>query len=257
MGSGGGGGGGNPGMLASNAAPMKGIPIAGQEGGIGDAFNYGKFQSFLPDAKAEGPNDMATGLRPDMFQFKSPNGNVAGGTGGTQIEDMRDILAKLKTGGGGGAGGDSNTVGSRPWDQSTGFLDGAGGGGGGGGGPFGAAGGMPGMGGGGGGGFSRMNLPTGGGVGNQQDMQKQLDAFLGPTGGTGANWDYGKARGASDPYNYAGYGIAHPVGGDPSFGQVNSSTMPGLIAQPSIGWDPNSALKPSAGYTPPVKPPGT
>lgn len=69
-----GGGGGNPQALMGNSTPMKGLPIAGEGGGVGDPREYGTFQSFLPDVQAEGPNPMATGLRPDMFQYKKPTG---------------------------------------------------------------------------------------------------------------------------------------------------------------------------------------
>ena len=56
--------------------PIPDLPIAGKDSSIGDPYDYGKFQSFLPDAKAEGPNDMATGLRPDMFNYRKPSESV-------------------------------------------------------------------------------------------------------------------------------------------------------------------------------------
>jgi hypothetical protein len=83
---------------------MPGLPIAGQGAGV-DPTTYGKFQSFLPEPLAEGPNPMATGLRPDMLKFRSPGGGAdassGGGTSG-EIEALRGELAKLTAGGGGG-----------------------------------------------------------------------------------------------------------------------------------------------------------
>jgi hypothetical protein len=98
MGSGGGGGGGNPQALYQNAAPMKNLPIAGEGGGVGSPWEYGQFQNFLPDIKAEGQNPMATGLRPDMFKYKSPSGVVAESDTGNQIKELRDALAALQAG---------------------------------------------------------------------------------------------------------------------------------------------------------------
>lgn len=113
MGSSGGGGGGGAGMMAlmNQGRPMPGLPIAGSGANI-DPYDYGKFQNFLPDIKAEGQNDMATGLRPDMFTYRSPSGKVDPGMG-DQIQGLRDQLAALQAssqqnqfgaGGGGGAG---------------------------------------------------------------------------------------------------------------------------------------------------------
>jgi hypothetical protein len=92
---------------------MPGLPVAGQGPGV-DPYKYGQFQNFLPDIKAEGPNDMATGLRPDMFNYKKPGGGAVdtaggggGGSGGNvegEIQGLRDQLAQL-TAGGGGRGG--------------------------------------------------------------------------------------------------------------------------------------------------------
>jgi hypothetical protein len=107
------GGGGDDGMammaLRGGGTPMPGLPIAGQGGGgVGYPYKYGQFQNFLPDIKAEGPNDMATGLRPEMFDYKKPGGGAvaAGGGGNTdgQVQDLRDQLARLSGGGGGGIG---------------------------------------------------------------------------------------------------------------------------------------------------------
>jgi hypothetical protein len=106
--SGGGGGGGGMAALMGQGTPMPNLPVAGSAGTVNPQ-EYGKFQSFLPDIKAEGINDMATGLRPHMFQYKSPSGVVAegsgGGAGGGDTAGLRDMLAQLLAGGGGGGGG--------------------------------------------------------------------------------------------------------------------------------------------------------
>ena len=104
--SGDGSGGYFPGMFGA-ATPMPGLPIAGKDSAIGDPYEYGKFQNFLPDIKAEGRNDNATGLRPDMFIYKSPSGVVQQSSGDAQIQDLRNQLAALQAAqasqGGGGA----------------------------------------------------------------------------------------------------------------------------------------------------------
>ena len=109
MGSSGGGGDGGMGMMAlmGQGTPMPGLPIAGQGPGT-DAFKYGQFQNFLPDPVAEGENPMATGLRPDMFKYRSPGGVAAEGAGAggsDEIQALRDELAALKAGGAGGGEG--------------------------------------------------------------------------------------------------------------------------------------------------------
>jgi hypothetical protein len=102
-----GGGGGNPAALMQGASPAPGLPVAGQGGGVGDPFEYGKFQNFLPEPQSEGENPLATGLRPEMFEYLSPGGagGAAPGGAGNQIQEMRAALAKLQTPGLTGAGG--------------------------------------------------------------------------------------------------------------------------------------------------------
>jgi len=78
MGSGGGGGG-DPSALQRTAAPAPGLPISGKDSTIGDPFDYGKFQSFLPNAPSEGPADTATGLKAPMFDYRSPSQIMGGG----------------------------------------------------------------------------------------------------------------------------------------------------------------------------------
>jgi len=108
------GGGYFPGM-AGAASPMPGLPVAGANSVVGDPYKYGKFQQFLPDdlIHETGRNDNATGLRPDMFRYRGPGGEVdggagpgaaaasanAGGGGGDmsgQIQGLRDQLAQLQ-----------------------------------------------------------------------------------------------------------------------------------------------------------------
>jgi hypothetical protein len=115
---------------------MQGLPVAGKDSTIGSPYEYGQFQSFLPEIKAEGQNPMATGLRPDMFQFKSPTGVTAGGSGGG-ADAMRDVLAKLSaigTAGSGAAGGVGGGDFLGGGAGGGGFLGGGAGGGAGGGG---------------------------------------------------------------------------------------------------------------------------
>ena len=64
-------------------APAPGLPVAGAAGGAAaDPYSYGKFQNFLPEVTGEGPNPMAKGLTPDMFDYKPP-GAGGGGAGMT------------------------------------------------------------------------------------------------------------------------------------------------------------------------------
>jgi hypothetical protein len=120
MGSGGGGGG-NPALLTQNAAPMGGLPIAGKDSNIGDPYDYGKFQSFLPNPNPDGSATLARGLTPDMFQYKSPSGvpvsggsvlpGGSGGSGGVVRNNVDpgasggNVLPGDTSGGGGGTGG--------------------------------------------------------------------------------------------------------------------------------------------------------
>jgi hypothetical protein len=121
MGSSGGGGGGNPNAMFMNVAPMADLPIAGKDSAVGSPYEYGKFQSFLPDIKAEGPNDMATGLRPEMFQYKSPSGVVAQSDQGNQIQSLRDQLAQLQAAQAKMGSGGSNQFGAgeEDWRHQT------------------------------------------------------------------------------------------------------------------------------------------
>jgi len=90
-------GGSYQGPIMTTAGPqIPNLPVAGADSTIGSPFEYGKFQNFLPDAKASGPNDMATGLRPEMFQYRSPSGVVAESGLSGQIQGLRDQLAQLQ-----------------------------------------------------------------------------------------------------------------------------------------------------------------
>ena len=110
--------------VCGNAAPMPGLPIAGANSTIGDPYEYGKFQNFLPDIKAEGQNDMATGLRPHMFNYTKPNpgggvlpGTTLGDSGASDIQGLRDQLAALtaQISGGGGPGAGAGGAGGVGW----------------------------------------------------------------------------------------------------------------------------------------------
>jgi hypothetical protein len=102
-------------LLAMQAAqPMPGLPVAGKDSATGDPYEYGQFQNFLPDVKATGQNDVATGLRPDMFAYRKPNpgggaGNTLGGGAAAPAAgggaDPRTQLAAMMASGGGGGGG--------------------------------------------------------------------------------------------------------------------------------------------------------
>lgn len=119
---------GGGGYVSSPVGPaMPGLPIAGKDSNIGSPYEYGKFQNFLPDIKATGQNDMATGLRPDMFTYRSPSGVVAEGGAGNQIQSLRDELAAaLASGSIGGGGGGGRGVGGGAGYQSTGYTDASG-----------------------------------------------------------------------------------------------------------------------------------
>jgi hypothetical protein len=93
-------------MQAAAANPMSGLPVAGKDSTIGDPYKYGQFQNFLPEPLTEGPNPMATGLRPDMFQYRKP-GSGAGAD--PEIQQLRDQLAQVQAGGAGAAGGTGYT----------------------------------------------------------------------------------------------------------------------------------------------------
>lgn len=104
--------GGNPSALYQNAAPMDGLPIAGKDSTIGDPFDYGKFQNFLPDLPSDGSKaPSATGLTADMLQFKSPRGGVGaaiqsavdGGSGDKPAVGGAGDMLGTKAGGTGGS----------------------------------------------------------------------------------------------------------------------------------------------------------
>jgi hypothetical protein len=202
-----------------NAAPMQGLPVAGADSTIGSPYEYGQFQSFLPEIKAEGQNPMASGLRPDMFQFKSPTGVTAGGGGGG-ADAMRDILAKLSAagsaGGGGGAGGGD-------------FLGGGAGGGGG----------FPGdgAGGGAGGGGVAFPLPQTGRVGDAG-----AGAFIGGPGGGNMGqmhpaFNQPGVAGQTAFAPWAGTNIrAGGAGGNMPIDWRTAENAQPLIEQPKIGF---------------------
>ena len=95
MGSSGGDSGAGSMAMMMQGSPMPGLPVAGRDTAI-DPYNYGQFQNFLPEIQAEGQNPMATGLRPEMFEYRSPSGKVDPGVG-DQIQQLRDQLAAIQT----------------------------------------------------------------------------------------------------------------------------------------------------------------
>jgi hypothetical protein len=129
--------------MSQAAQPMQGLPIAGSNSATGDPYDYGKFQNFLPEIETPtlnpsttdhpliqnaGKNPSATGLRPYMFDYKSPRGNVVqgppaapagGGASSADIQGLRNQLSQLLAGGGGGGRPMLTTAGS-PGNLSSG-----------------------------------------------------------------------------------------------------------------------------------------
>jgi hypothetical protein len=101
-------------FLSQGGVPMPGIPIAGQGASNDNPQNYGKFQNFLPDIPpaGQGPAPSARGLTSEMFQYKSPQGQVAP----SDIDSLRQQLAALQSqvssGGGNGQFGAARPGGS-------------------------------------------------------------------------------------------------------------------------------------------------
>jgi len=94
-----GSGSGNPMFLSQGGTPIPGLPIAGQGAPNDNPRNFGQFQEFLPTIQPPGgtaggytiPSNaevraapLATGLKSEMFQYRSPQGAIApsGGGGG-------------------------------------------------------------------------------------------------------------------------------------------------------------------------------
>jgi len=92
-----GGGSANPMYLSQGGVPMPGLPIAGQGAPNDNPRNFGQFQEFLPTIQPPGgtaggytiPSNAetrsapsATGLKSEMFQYRSPQGAIAPGGGG-------------------------------------------------------------------------------------------------------------------------------------------------------------------------------
>jgi hypothetical protein len=211
-----GGGGGNPALLMQGGIPAQGLPVAGSGGSTVDPTNYGKFQNFLPDADAAGNFPLATGLKSDMFKFRSPNGTSdsgtnagSGGTGsGMDVNTLRNLLAQLQGGGGGGGAGPFS---GSPTDGPH-VLDLGGGGG--------------------GGGFAGMGsspLSVGGGGGAPMMGGGNLD----PTGG---NYSRPGVAGfdAFAPWQAGGGNAGIRAGGSNMPIDWQNQTGP-LIAQPKTG----------------------
>lgn len=80
-----GGSGGDAPYVPPNATPIAGVPIAGQGGTGGggsnvNPYDYGMYQSFLPDIPAEGMAPSAGGLTSDMFRYEAPSETLAPGS---------------------------------------------------------------------------------------------------------------------------------------------------------------------------------
>jgi hypothetical protein len=121
-----GGGPGNPAFLSQGGVPMPGLPIAGQGAPNDNPRNFGQFQEFLPTIQSPGgtaggytiPSNaearsapLATGLKSEMFQYRSPQGTIApsgggGGSGGgassSDVDNLRQQLAALQAQAGNG-----------------------------------------------------------------------------------------------------------------------------------------------------------
>ena len=82
-----GGGGGQ--QAFGSATPMADVPISGGPGMAPDPTNYGRFQSFRPKS---GSDASATGLTPEMFQYRTPQ-EVLGGASGGAAPALRQQLA--------------------------------------------------------------------------------------------------------------------------------------------------------------------
>jgi hypothetical protein len=136
-----GGGSGNPMYLSQGGTPIPGLPIAGQGVPNDNPRNLGQFQEFLPTIQPPGgtaggytvPSNaetraapLATGLKSEMFQYRSPNGAIAP----SEIDSLRQQLAALQAkagsgGGGGGAGAGNGQFGAaRPIGYSTAYQSG-------------------------------------------------------------------------------------------------------------------------------------
>lgn len=110
-------GGGDPSAQYQNNAPMPDLPVSGTGGSI-DPYNYGSFQSFLPDIPpaGRGPAPSATGLTSEMFQYRSPSGTLTPVGGGDDANRgaLAQIMGKGNFGGiGVGPGGAGGYVGAR------------------------------------------------------------------------------------------------------------------------------------------------
>lgn len=102
MGSGGGGGGPTPPPVAQ---PISGVPIAGSGSTSIDPYNYGQYQSFLPDIPKEGSAPSAMGLTSDMFRYAAPNDILNPATGTAAQPSVADSAPSA-----GGGGGSSNPI---------------------------------------------------------------------------------------------------------------------------------------------------
>ena len=109
----------NPMYLSQGVAPIPGLPIAGQGAPNDNPKTFGQYQEFLPTIQAPGgtagegsytiPSNaetrrapVATGLKSEMFQYRSPFSSAASATPVTN--------SGANTGGTSGSGGNGTTT---------------------------------------------------------------------------------------------------------------------------------------------------
>ena len=120
------GGSANPMFLSQGGSPMPGLPIAGQGAPNDNPRNFGQFQEFLPTVQPPGgtaggysiPSNAetrsapsATGLKSEMFQYRSPQGAIApsggaaaapAGASAGDVNSLRQQVAALQAQAGNG-----------------------------------------------------------------------------------------------------------------------------------------------------------
>lgn len=112
--------GGNPMYLSQGGKPIPGLPIAGQGAPNDNPRTFGQFQEFLPTIQAPGgtaggytiPSDAesraapnATGLKSEMFQFRSPFSSAGAVSAAAPVSN-----SGANTGGTSGSGGNGTTT---------------------------------------------------------------------------------------------------------------------------------------------------
>lgn len=121
------GGSANPAYLSQGGTPMPNLPIAGQGAPNDNPRNFGQFQEFLPTVQQPGgtaggytiPSNAetraapsATGLKSEMFQYRSPQGAMAPNDADALRAQLAALQARVGSGGGGGSGGGNGQFGA-------------------------------------------------------------------------------------------------------------------------------------------------